>query len=460
MHGPLSLSSAFFLVLLLAGDNVLITRKGEKYEGPVSRDGSDYVVQTAGGPKRIPEAEVGLVFENLRDVVQRADDRFREAKRLYEEASQMDEANPARNQKLQLAIEVAQGAVATYQHLQPHYTGPSYASIPNGIQVMMQFIRLCRGASTSDVAAGMAKGGPSTVVVLDETAFTFTPPPAADRPWVVAGELGPGLGASLQDLAHPDAARRLDAVKRLTHPPSPLHLAGLLRLLESEKDPDVLAVVAGGLGFMDSAVVTKSLSWAKRETEPHRRGAAFSILRAAGDRIAFEFLTDWFEESPPATHPDRAAFASLFRQFHASSIPYLKELLTRNRSPRIQTEAIRQLGVIGDKAAAPMIVKTLGAYTKDSAVSLLKLGRPAIPTLLEGARSTENETRRVCHYFLQKFTGIRQQNLSHFETWWSMNRKTVQEEEKSWWDEQAKKEWPVDPKTFATYDLPMESIVP
>jgi hypothetical protein len=460
MHGPLALASAVLLALLLAGDNVLITRKGEKYEGPVSRDGSDYVVQTAGGPKRIPEAEVGIVFDNLRDVLQRADERFREAKRLYEEASQMDDANPARNQKLQLAIEIAQGAVGTYQHLQPHYSGPSFSSIPGGIQVMMQFIRLCRGASTSDVAAGAAKAGTSTVVVLDDPAFAFTPPAAAERPWVVAGELGPGLGAAAQDLGHPDAVRRLDAVKRLTHPPSPLHLAGLLRLLETEKDPHVLTALAGGLGFMDSAIVTKSLGWVKKETEAHRRGAAFSILHASGDRIAFEFLTDWFEEAPPATHPDRAAFASLFRQFHASSIPYLKELLTRNRSPRIQSEAIRQLGVIGDKAAGPMLVKTLGAYAKDSAVSLLKLGKPAIPTLLEGARSTDNETRRICHYFLQKFTGIRQQNLSHFETWWSMNRKTIQEEEKTWWDEQAKKEWQVDPKTFATYDLPMESIVP
>ena len=460
MHGPLSLTSAFFLVLLLAGDNVLITRNGEKFEGPVTREGGDYVVQTAGGPKRIPEAEVGLVFDNLRDVLHRADERFREAKRLYEEASQMDDANPARNQKLQLAIEISQGVVGIYQHLQPHYTGPSYASIPNGIQVVMQFIRLCRGASTSDVAAGTAKAGTSTVVVLDDTPFTFTPPAAADRPWVVAGDLGAGLGAASQELAHPDAARRLEAVKRLTHPPSPLHLAGLLRLLETEKDPPVLAALAGGLGLMDSAIVTKALGWVKRETEPHRRGAAFAILHAAGDRAAFEFLTDWFEESPPAGHPDRAAFASLFRRFHASSIPYLKDLLTRNRSPKIQAEAIRQLGVIGDKSAAPMLVKTIGGYAKESAVSLLKLGKPSIPTLLEGARSTDNETRRICHYFLQKFTGIRQQNLSHFETWWSMNRKAVQEEEKSWWDEQAKKEWPVDPKTFATYDLPMESIVP
>src|SRR6266446_4169226 len=91
------------LFLILAGDSVLITRKGEKYEGPVTREGGEYVVQTVTGPRRVPDTDVALVFENLREVTQRADERFREAKRLYEEASKLDEVNPSRNQKLSLA---------------------------------------------------------------------------------------------------------------------------------------------------------------------------------------------------------------------------------------------------------------------------------------------------------------------------------------------------------------------
>src|SRR5262245_59052409 len=126
MHGP-PLVKLALLGWLLAGDNVLITKKGEKFEGPVTRENGTYTVQTITGPRRFPEAEVGITFEKLREVTQRADDRFKEAKRLYEEASQLDEANPVRNQKLTLAIEVAQGAVGTYQYLQPHYTGPSFS---------------------------------------------------------------------------------------------------------------------------------------------------------------------------------------------------------------------------------------------------------------------------------------------------------------------------------------------
>src|SRR5437868_2289319 len=114
---------SFLLVLLFsASDSVLITRKGEKFEGPVTREGRDYVVQTVTGPRRFPEAEVGLVFGDLREVLQRAEERYREAKRLYEEAAKLDESDPARNQKLSLAVEVAQGAVTTYQFLQPHYS--------------------------------------------------------------------------------------------------------------------------------------------------------------------------------------------------------------------------------------------------------------------------------------------------------------------------------------------------
>lgn len=450
---------AALLGALPAGDSVLITRKGEKYEGPVLHEKGEYVVQTVTGTLRFPESQVGLVFDNLREAMQRADERFGESKRLYEEATRLDEAHPARNQKLSLAIEIAQGSVATYQLLQPHYSGPSYSSIPANIQVMMQFIRICRGATTSDLA-GAVPGTPAQLVVLEEPAFSFTPPPAAEPSWILAGDLGAGLLSASQDLTNPSAERRLEAVKRLTHPPSPLQLSALLKLLEVERDPAVLQALSEGLGLMDAAPVVKSLGWAKREADPARRAAAFDIARSLGDRTAFDFLMEWFEESPPLLHPDRAAFASAFRQFHGLAISQLKELLAKNRNPKIQVEAIRQLGVIGDKAAGPMLLRTLSAYPKDSAASLLKLGKPALPTLLEGARSHEAETHRICSFFLRKLTGIQQPNLIHFETWWVQNRKAVQDEEKQWWEEQAKKNWAVDAAAFSTYDLPMESIVP
>jgi hypothetical protein len=456
---PLLWPALALLLLLPAGDQVLITKKGEKIEGPVTRDGADYVVETLSGPRRIHEADVALVFETIREVTQRAEERFREAKRLYEEASHLEEAHPSRNEKLSLAIEIAQGAVSTYRILQPHYGGTSGGSIPQSIQILMQFIRLCRSAATVGAVVGSGASR-STSVALEAPAFAFTPPAAPDRPWVLGGPLGPGLLAAAQDLGHSDPERRLAAVRRLTHPPSPLHLAALLRLLEAEREPTVLRALSEGLALLDSAPIVKSLSWAKRETDPARRGAAFALLRAVGDRAAFDFLLGWFEESPPATHPDRAVFASAFRQQRGLAIPQLKELLARNRNPKVQTEAIRQLGVIGDKAAAPMLLRTLGSFPKDSAVSLLKLGKPAVPTLIEGARAHEAETHRICASLLRRHTGLAQPSLIPVENWWATNRKAVQDDEKSWWEEQSQKGWTVDPESFSTYDLPMESIIP
>lgn len=457
MHGTWIASLASFF-LLLAGDGVLLTKKGEKIEGPVTKGPDGYTVETVTGPRRFAEADVALVFETFRDITQKADDRFREAKRLYEEAKGMDEANPARNQKLQLAVEIAQGSVGTYQLLQPHYMGSSYATIPNSIQLMMQFIRLCRGAATSEIT--MPSSTKSGKVVLDDTAFTFTPPIPGEKMNAYIEDLGPGLMSAAQDLSHADAARRLEAVKRLTHPPSAFHVSALLKVLEGEKDPAVLHALSDGLGLLDPAPVLKSISWAKKETDPVRRGLAFSVLRSAGDRAAFDFLIDWFEDQPPATHAERAAFASLFRQFHVLSVASLKDLLTRNRSPKVQSETIRQLGVIGDKAAGPMLLKTLASYPRDSAASLMKLGKPNYAVLLEGARSSDAETHRICLHFLRTFSGIRQVNLSHFETWWAMNRKPVADEEKAWWEDQTKRGWPVEAAAFATYDLALERIVP
>ena len=77
MHGS-GIGLLASVLLLLDGESVLITRKGEKIEGPVTRDGAHYVVETITGARRFPEAEVALVFDTIRDVTQRADERFQE----------------------------------------------------------------------------------------------------------------------------------------------------------------------------------------------------------------------------------------------------------------------------------------------------------------------------------------------------------------------------------------------
>ncbi len=444
---------------LLQADAVLITRSGERLRGSVSREGADYVVLTAAGPRRIPAAEAGVLFEEIRTPIARSDERFKEAKRIFEEAAKLDEAHPLRNPKIQQAIETAQGAVQVLQLLEPHYGG-EHPALGRNIQLMMQFIRLCRGAATSDRAGAPAPAKPALVPLLDPQ-FAFDAPPGREPGRKsFDGELGPGLQELAEGLSDPDEARRAEALGALIHPPSPLHADALLKLLETEQSPALLRVLGEGLAWMDPAVVLKSLGWWRKETDPVRRGVALGLARAQGGRAAFDFIFDGFSEAPPATHPDRALFASAFRQYRAWAIQALKDLLTKNRNPKLQIEIIRQLGVIGDKAAGPMLLKTLDAYPKDSAASLLKLGKPALPTIVEGAKSNDHETKRICLHFCRRLTGVQGINLTHFEAWWKSNGRQVVEDERLHWEEQARKGFAVEPSAFAVYDLPMESIVP
>ncbi len=440
------------LLLSPGGEKTLITRGGERLRGQIARVGDEYVVE---GGRRIPASEVACFFEDVREAVQRADDQFHQAKTLFEAAGKLGSSDPGSNDRILRAIDLAQEAAAIHRALEPHYPGQDHGK---QAQVVQQFLRLARSAATSDLAGGPAPARARTVALL-EPDYAFEPPADAGRPWVLKDDLGPGLAAAAQDLAHPDPARRLAAVKRLSHPPALPYLPAILKLFEGEKHPEIVGAVAEGLLLQEAGPLLKPLAWARRDADPVKRSTLLALCRLAGDRPAFDFLADWFVESPPASHPDRAAFASAFRQFHAHSVPELKELLTRHRNPKLQTELLRQMGAIGDKSLAPMLVKAIPAYTRDATVSLLKIGAPALPTLMEGCRSNDQETRRVCVGICRRLTKTSGFNVDHFEKWWAAHRKTVLDEEKSDWEESARRGHAVDPAAFAPYDLPLEAIL-
>ena len=443
---------------LAPGDRTLITRTGEVLKGRITQTGDLYLVELPTGPRRLPASEVGCVFEDPHEVVLLADERFRAAKHTYEEFERLPEGDRAKNEKILAALDMAQGAATLSNLIQPYCTSEDKGAILRNLPIILQFLRLCRGAATSEIAGAEAGPAPGTVVLTD-LRFEFKPPAAAERPWVHRPELGPGLAAIAQDLLNPDPLKRFAAARDLSHPPAAAHLPVLLKVLESEKDPEVLSVLAESLQWHDPGTVLRSLAWVKRDPDPQKRALAFSVARAAGDRAGFDFLFDWFAEAPPAKHEDRAAFGSAFRQYHAWSVPQLKELLTRQKNPRLQTEILRQLGAVGDKAGAPMLLKALGSYPRDAAASLLKIGKPALPILIEGCHSEQPETRRLCLAMCRKITTVSSVNAGTYETWWTANRKTIAEEEKAWWEDQTRHGYALPPTFFAPYDLPLEAIV-
>jgi len=442
----------------VAGERTLLTKSGDLYKGKVTQSGEVYLVDTPAGPKSFQAYEVGCVFEDPHEILVQADARFAEAKRIYGEAEKLADTDRARNEKILAAIDLAQGAAALGNLIQPYCAGEDRNSLQRDLPIILQFLRLCRGSATSEMAG--ASGGPAVkMVALVDVRFTYQAPPAADRPWVHKEELGPGLAAVAQDLLNPDAPKRLEAVKRLSHPPAAAHLAAILKVLENEHDPAVLKILAESLAWQEPATVLKSLGWAKKDADPARKAIAFSVARAASDRTALDYLVDWFAEMPPAKHDERAAFGAAFRQYHAWSTPQLKELLSKQRNPKLQTEILRQMGAVGDKAAGPMLVKALSTYPRDAAVSLLKIGKPALPVIIEGCHSDQQDVRRICIAICRKLTGVNSFNAGSFETWWAANKKQVADDEKTWWEEQAKHSFAVAPAFFAPYDLPLEAIV-
>jgi hypothetical protein len=294
--------------------------------------------------------------------------------------------------------------------------------------VLQLFMRLCRGASTSDLAGESTAKGPLIPLVAAEFKAA-TSEEAPERPWAIDAPLAAGLAERARDLENPDAERRLEAVRALLHPPSHEHFPAVLKLLEAEADLEIVRAIGDGLGDFDPGPAVKSLGWAKKAPPGPKRAIAVSLARAAGDRSAFDFLASWFAESPPETPADRALFAGAFRQFQPWTTPWLRELLTKHRQPKLQIEILRQMGVVGDKAFGGLLVKALPAYPRDASIALRKLGKPGVPFLMEGARSTEPGLRQPCLALLRAITGVNGINMGHFEKWWDENRKAVLEEE-------------------------------
>ncbi len=448
------LTGIILCLSLSPGDQTLITRSGEKYTGSVTAQNDVYIVRTRSGTRKIPAAQVGCVFTEVREAAILADDRFYEARKLWEDARKLREDDPARNEKLKLAVEIAQGSAEIYRLLEPHFPGQEYAYLGKNVQKIMQFVRLCREVTTSDVA-GAPRQNPSKIVPLAGGNFAFPAPPPPPRPWIFEEELGPGQGAIARDLGDPDSRTRLEAVRRLTHPPAPDHLPVLARLFENETDEKIRRVLTEGLGLMDPAATLKFLGGLKRSPDPSKRAVLFGILRSSVDRSACDFLAEWLAESPPAEDGDRAEFATSFRRLRAFAASALNGALSRTKDPRVRTEIIKQMGVRGDKAFAQALVDSIPTHGAEAAVALLKIGKPALPTLITGARSPKPEMRRVCGGLCRKITGTPHTNVDRFDQWWSQNKRAVADEEKA----RASEDGTVGPEQFADYSLPLDGLI-
>jgi hypothetical protein len=450
MHLRLGLL-ALLLVLPAAADQVVLTRDGKRYIGRVTTSGSTVIVEGLAGRSEIPAEKVACIFTDPKQAVSRADGLVAQAKKVFEAARNLPGRDPERNPQLQSAIEILTQARDIYEALSRHYEGEPWAFLSKSLQAAMQFMRIIRDQKGSDIATSAAAEPPS-IVPLASGDYAFSPPQPKERRFAVEGDLGPGQVALLKGLAAEAPNQRAEAIRRLASPPAPHALPDLLALLEKESHDEVLKVLGEALVIFDLSSITKSLGWAKKFPEPRKRIFLTALLKASGDKAAAEFLVDWIVETPPGDDRVRAAICSALRKFRDAAGKEIKDALTKSKDRRVQVELLKQLGVMGDKRNAPLLVAAIGNYRTTAVVGLIHLGKPALPRLIEGVGMGDADQKKFCQFAARVVTGTQGNSSVEFTNWYNQNRKQIDAEEEAFWAEQAEKDYPVDPRSFNEYE--------
>ncbi len=445
-----SLAAALFLLLPSADEQTVLTRDGRKLTGDVTQDGDVTVVRTEKETVRIPRAQLVAVFAHPKDAIQRADTRMEQAKKLYEDARSLDIRDRARVEKIVVALEILAETRDVYEHISRHYTGGDFRLLPEAISRVLQLMRLCRDAKGSELAGGPSVARPS-LVKLAQGDYRTPPPVPRPRPWIDAGELGPGQLALVKLLASDKPETRAEAVRRLASPPAPHAAPAVWGLVENEPSSEVLKAVAEYFERCDPALTAPQVAWARRCPEPQRRAFVIDCLKRQGDAAACRILADWIVEQPPFDHITRAHMASAFRKMREPAVADLKERLVKSKDRVVQIELLKQMGMLRDRRLAALLVQTMAMYLKESIIALLYTGREAIPDCSRVMRGGTPEQRKYCPWICRKVC----EQDSAFDEWYIKSR----EAEEAWWREQAEKGFPVDPNDFRLYERKLEDLV-
>lgn len=451
------------LLLIPASPQVVITRDGKRHIGEVTAEGSIVVVQTLAETVRIPEERVLLVFKVPKDAHDALLGRYEQAKKIYEEASAMPAKDPVRRQRLGVALAICQDARDALEVLCRYYDGEEYGYFLKLMRDVPQFMRLIRDGMGSAMAGPVVGGRSGPAVDLDSKRFEFVPPPPAERNWIHEGDLGTGQHAALAALASEEAKEREQAVRRLVSPPAPHALAALLKHWEKETDEKVLTALVEAAWRLDvEPQFKKGLAFLKTETDPKRRYAGADLCKRLNTKGACEFLAETMQAGAITENRARAMYCSAFRKMRAWSADELRESFAKSKDRAMQAEIAKQLGLIRDPKAGPVLRQAMAGWSASPATKTLwgvsyyaleALGKPGIPELILGLGDRSDDVRRCCRQLLKQLTGEwSEENASQFAKWWQQTRAVVEDEERKFWDEQAAKDYPVDPGAFRIFD--------
>lgn len=456
------LLAAALLVLGPANDRTVITTEGKVHAGTVTREGATVLVVGPSGTLRIPAGRVMAVFSNAAEARGIAAARLEEAKKLFEEAGTMPERDPLRRHKLSVSLDICKETRDLIEVLERGPLAADRGALAGVMRQLPQLMRLLRDAmGSSAVGEESAPAGAGRVPFerLGSEPRVPDPPPRAGEFTV---DLGTGQVATVRNLGAKEVPARLAAARTLISPPAPHARAALFSAMAKETNPEVLAAIVEALARLDLEPTLKTdLAWALRDRELPRLQSVLQLLRRVGTRPACDFVGECFRESPPADHRSRAAFASAFRRMRPGSLEELRDALLKSKERHVQIEAVRQLGILRDRAAAPVLKVALTAAATGSlprevlgasVFAFEALGKPAFPVLLEAMNDGSEDVRRHVRALVQRISGEPIDGVSEATKWWQRNRRVVEEEDLKFWKDQEAKDFPVSPDEFRIYD--------
>ena len=447
----------FLLLLLLPQPGrTVILRDGKVHEGPVAREGAEVLISTSKGPVRVPAASVMADFVSLGEARRACEARFEQAKKLLEESGAKADSDPLKRRLILVAYDIAIETRDLIEILEKRSPLADREALQGVKGRLFQFLRLVRDAKGSTGVAGDIEEVPFVKTELEALALAIEGSGDAAGGLEIRDELGPGQGAFLKDLASDNATTRATAAAKLASPPAPHAIAALAKALRTEKDRNALVAITAALMPLDLGPRLKiDFAWAPEDDDATRRLAVLGLARRQAPDPACDFLGDCLRAKPPADPRLKAAFASAFRKLRPRSVDELRETLLKSKDRDVQLEAVRQLGMMRDRATLPALKIAMNGGRDMMTVAfnaLEKTGGPAVPLVMEMLGDGSDEVRRLARILAQRITREEMTGVSQLQKWYAQYKRHIDDDEQTFWKGQEENDFPVGPDEFKIFD--------
>lgn len=393
---------------------------------------------------------------SLAEARRACDARFEQAKKLLEESGAKPDSDPLKRRLILVAYDIAIETRDVIEFIEKKSPFADREALQGVKGRLFQFLRLVRDAKGSTGVAVDAEETPLVKVELEGLGLAIESTSDAAGGVEIHDELGPGQVSFRNDLASDKAATRAAAAAKLTSPPAPHAIAALAKAMQAEKDRNALVAITAALSQLDLGPRLKSdFAWALEDDDAARRYAVLGLARRQAPGPACDFLGECLRAKPPADPRLRAAYASAFRKLRPRSVDELRETLLKSKDRDVQLEAVRQLGMMRDRATLPALKIAMNGGRDLMTVAfnaIEKTGGPAVPLLMEMLGDGSDEVRRLARILAQRITREEMTGVSQLQKWYAQYKRHIDDDEQAFWKGQEENDFPVGPDEFKIFD--------